>query len=151
MRKKVKKIQIVDFSKTSRLKLLDRRFFLDKKCRIQNLFNSFYGMDRTSVFRLSGQLGVSFCLQSFRLPYYVWDNVERLVDMSYEIGRPVEKEVKSRIQELKKIGSYRGLRFSQGLPLRGQRTHTNARTMKRFYQRKVSLTKDGKGAKKKKK
>lgn len=49
---------------------------------------------------------------------------------SYTVEGDLRKEVTLNIKRLKDIGSYRGLRHRRGLPVRGQRTHTNARTRK---------------------
>lgn len=49
---------------------------------------------------------------------------------SYVIEGDLRKEIKQNIQRLQQIGSYRGLRHKKGLPVRGQRTKTNARTRK---------------------
>ena len=46
----------------------------------------------------------------------------------YKIEGDLRKEIRENIQRLKRIGCYRGLRHMQGLPVRGQRTRTNART-----------------------
>jgi small subunit ribosomal protein S13 len=46
----------------------------------------------------------------------------------YKIEGDLRKEIRENIQRLKRIGSYRGLRHMQGLPVHGQRTKTNART-----------------------
>ncbi len=47
---------------------------------------------------------------------------------TYKIEGDLRKEIRENIQRLKRIGCYRGLRHLQGLPVRGQRTRTNART-----------------------
>lgn len=53
-----------------------------------------------------------------------------LLDKSYVIEGQLRRQVNQNIQRLKKIGCYRGLRHIRGLPVRGQRTRTNARTRK---------------------
>ncbi len=58
----------------------------------------------------------------------------------YKIEGDLRKEIRENIQRLKRIGSYRGLRHMQGLPVRGQRTRTNART-KRGKRRTVGAMK----------
>lgn len=49
---------------------------------------------------------------------------------SYQVEGDLRKEVAQNIRRLMEIGSYRGVRHRRGLPVRGQRTHTNARTRK---------------------
>lgn len=61
------------------------------------------------------------------------DEVNRLrdvIDKDYHVEGDLRREVNSSIKRLIEIGSYRGLRHRRGLPLRGQRTKTNARTRK---------------------
>lgn len=48
----------------------------------------------------------------------------------YKVEGDLRKEIRENIQRLKRIGSYRGSRHSAGLPVRGQRTRTNARTLR---------------------
>ena len=52
------------------------------------------------------------------------------IDESYTVEGDLRREVKQNIARLMEIGCYRGLRHRKGLPVRGQRTHTNARTRK---------------------
>jgi len=52
------------------------------------------------------------------------------INKNYETEGDLRREVSQNIKRLMEIGSYRGLRHRRGLPVRGQRTHTNARTRK---------------------
>ena len=52
------------------------------------------------------------------------------IDANYTIEGDLRREVSQNIKRLMEIGCYRGLRHRKGLPVRGQRTHTNARTRK---------------------
>jgi len=56
--------------------------------------------------------------------------IRKIIDESYEVEGDLRKEVQMNIKSLIDIGCYRGLRHRKGLPVRGQRTHTNARTRK---------------------
>ncbi|MGV7220658.1 MAG: 30S ribosomal protein S13 [Nitrospinales bacterium] len=61
------------------------------------------------------------------------DEVTRIrgvIDKDYEVEGDLRRNVTMDIKRLMDIGSYRGLRHRRGLPVRGQRTHTNARTRK---------------------
>lgn len=61
------------------------------------------------------------------------DEVSRLtviLDREYTVEGPLRRQIQQNIARLKDIGSYRGLRHRRGLPVRGQRTRTNARTRK---------------------
>lgn len=52
------------------------------------------------------------------------------IDRNYKVEGDLRREVSQNIKRLMEIGCYRGLRHRRGLPVRGQRTHTNARTRK---------------------
>ena len=56
--------------------------------------------------------------------------IQRAIAGNYKIEGDLRKEVTMSIKRLQEIGSYRGLRHKRSLPVRGQRTHTNARTRK---------------------
>ncbi len=52
------------------------------------------------------------------------------IDKNYKVEGDLRREVSQNVKRLMEIGCYRGLRHRRGLPVRGQRTHTNARTRK---------------------
>ena len=54
--------------------------------------------------------------------------IRELIDSSYHVEGDLRREVSLNIKRLTDLGCYRGLRHRKGLPVRGQRTHTNART-----------------------
>ena len=56
--------------------------------------------------------------------------IRKIIDENYKVEGELRKEVQMNIKALIDMGSYRGLRHRKGLPVRGQRTHTNARTRK---------------------
>lgn len=56
--------------------------------------------------------------------------ISRVIDAGYKVEGDVRREVSANIKRLMDLGLYRGLRHRRGLPVRGQRTHTNARTRK---------------------
>ena len=53
-----------------------------------------------------------------------------ILDREYTVEGPLRRQIQQNIVRLKEISSYRGMRHRRGLPVRGQRTHTNARTRK---------------------
>jgi small subunit ribosomal protein S13 len=57
-------------------------------------------------------------------------NIRKVIDQEGKVEGDLKKEVSMNIKRLMDIGSYRGQRHRRGLPVRGQRTHTNARTRK---------------------
>jgi len=56
--------------------------------------------------------------------------IRKLIEEDYQVEGDLRQEVSMNIKRLMEIGSYRGFRHRRGLPVRGQRTHTNARTRK---------------------
>ena len=56
--------------------------------------------------------------------------IRKLIDETYKVEGELRKEIQMNIKSLVDIACYRGLRHRKGLPVRGQRTHTNARTRK---------------------
>ena len=58
------------------------------------------------------------------------NKIRKVIEELYRVEGDLRKEISVNIKRLMEIGSYRGLRHRRGLPVRGQRTHTNARTRK---------------------
>jgi small subunit ribosomal protein S13 len=56
--------------------------------------------------------------------------IRKIIDSDYKVEGELRKEYSQNIKRLMDMGCYRGLRHRKGLPARGQRTHTNARTRK---------------------
>jgi small subunit ribosomal protein S13 len=56
--------------------------------------------------------------------------IRRFIDQSYQVEGDLRREVQQNIKRKIEIGTYQGIRHRRGLPVRGQRTHTNARTRK---------------------
>jgi len=56
--------------------------------------------------------------------------LRQIIDSEYQVEGDLRREIALNIKRLKEIGSYRGIRHRKGLPVRGQRTKTNARTRK---------------------
>ncbi len=56
--------------------------------------------------------------------------IREIIDADYQVEGDVRRQITMNIKRLMDLGCYRGLRHRRGLPVRGQRTHTNARTRK---------------------
>ena len=56
--------------------------------------------------------------------------IREIIDGSYKVEGELRRDISTNIKRLMDLGNYRGLRHRRGLPVRGQRTHTNARTRK---------------------
>jgi small subunit ribosomal protein S13 len=77
-----------------------------------------------------GQAGIDFGTKSDLLNEEDVSKIRKVIDESYIVEGDLRREISMNIKRLMDMGSYRGLRHRKGLPLRGQRTHTNARTRK---------------------
>ena len=89
-----------------------------------------YGIGRKRSNDILTEAGVS---PDVRIKDLSEDDVRKISRVIEEQGRvegDLRKEISMNIKRLMDIGSYRGLRHRRGLPSRGQRTHTNARTLK---------------------
>lgn len=89
-----------------------------------------YGIGRSRALVLLGQAGVDAAVKVKDLTEDETGRIRRVVQEAGAVEGDLRKEVTQSIKRLMEIGSYRGVRHRKGLPVRGQRTHTNARTRK---------------------
>ncbi len=87
-----------------------------------------YGIGRTKSKKLIEQAGVKPDTIVSKLTEEEVNRLRELIDKGHRIEGELRKEVDINIKRLVDIGSYRGLRHRRSLPVRGQRTRTNART-----------------------
>lgn len=106
------------------------RDVLDSKKIIPGL-SDIFGVGRDVAFRIASLAGVDYTKSVGELTE---DEVARINATIERLGLKIEgdlrREIAENIQRLKDIKSYRGARHAAGLPVRGQRTHSNARTRK---------------------
>lgn len=88
------------------------------------------GVGRTTSIRILRQLGVDLHKRARELTDDEIARIANLLDKEYVIEGQLRRKVNQDIARLREIGSYRGLRHRRGLPVRGQRTRTNARSRK---------------------
>ncbi len=89
-----------------------------------------HGIGRTTAEKICGQLGIP---TQRRVHEHTDDEVLRireLIDRDFTVEGGLRRQVAMNNEGLMDLGCYRGLRHRKGLPVRGQRTHTNARTRK---------------------
>jgi small subunit ribosomal protein S13 len=87
-----------------------------------------YGIGPAKSQKILDQLGISFEVKADDLTDGELTKIRDLIDKEYTVEGELRKEVGMNIKRLMEIGSYRGQRHRRNLPLRGQRTRTNART-----------------------
>ena len=89
-----------------------------------------FGIGRTRARSLLYRAGIDFDKKMGALDDEEITNLRKLLEEEGQVEGDLRKEVSMNIRRLMEIGCYRGLRHRRGLPVRGQRTHTNARTRK---------------------
>ena len=103
---------------------------LPRDKRIEVGLTSIYGLGLTTSKKILAETGVD---PSVRVKDLTEDDLTKLRDYiqaNIKVEGDLHREVSQNVKRLMEIGCYRGLRHRRGLPVRGQRTHTNARTRK---------------------
>ncbi len=89
-----------------------------------------YGIGKSSSIKILKQAEIN---EDTRIKDLTEDEISRIraiIEKDYEVEGDLRRSVNMNIKRLMDIGAYRGLRHRRGLPVRGQRTHTNARSRK---------------------
>lgn len=89
-----------------------------------------HGIGRTSAQKICETCGIPAERRVNELTDDELTKVRELIDQDYQVEGDLRRERAINIKRLMDLGCYRGLRHRRGLPVRGQRTHTNARTRK---------------------
>ncbi len=103
---------------------------LPREKRIEISLQYIYGIGKTTAKLLCERAGVDVTTRTKDLTD---DEVRRLretIEANLKVEGDLRREISMNIKRLMDLGCYRGLRHRKGLPVRGQRTHTNARTRK---------------------
>ena len=98
--------------------------------RVEIALTYIFGIGRTSAKSICQKVEIPF---ERRVHELTDDEVARIrdaIDQGFQVEGDLRRETSMNIKRLTDLGSYRGLRHRRGLPVRGQRTHTNARTRK---------------------
>ncbi len=98
--------------------------------RIEVGLTYIYGIGRTQSNKILAQAGVNPETQAKDLTDEETTRLRDIIASQYHVEGDLRREISMNIKRLMDIGSYRGLRHRRGLPVRGQRTSTNARTRK---------------------
>ncbi len=89
-----------------------------------------FGIGRSNARKIVAATGVDPALRVKELSDADVNRLRQIIERDYRVEGALRTEVAMNIKRLMDIGSYRGIRHRRGLPVRGQRTHTNARTKK---------------------
>ncbi len=103
---------------------------LPRSKRIEVALTYVYGLGRTRARRILEATGIDPNLRTHELSDEDASLLRREIEQNHKVEGALRTEVSMNIKRLMDIGCYRGLRHRRGLPVRGQRTHTNARTKK---------------------
>ena len=103
---------------------------LPKDKRVEIALTYIYGIGRPSANKILQKANVNRDIKVNKLTESEIIHLRDIIEREYKVEGDLKREVGTNVKRLMDIGSYRGLRHRKSLPLRGQRTHTNARTRK---------------------
>jgi small subunit ribosomal protein S13 len=89
-----------------------------------------YGIGRSKAKEICTKVGLPLERRVNQLTEAEVSQIREAIDREYSVEGDLRREIAMNIKRLMDLGCYRGLRHRKGLPVRGQRTHTNARTRK---------------------
>lgn len=89
-----------------------------------------YGIGLTTAQKILAEAQIEGTTRGEKLSEPQIATIAKIIDEKYKVEGDLRREVTGNIKRLKDLGAYRGLRHIRNLPVRGQRTHTNARTRK---------------------
>jgi small subunit ribosomal protein S13 len=103
---------------------------LPRNKRLEIALTYIYGIGRTSARGICKKAEIDGASKTDVLSDGEVVRLREIIERDYKVEGDLRREVSQNIKMLMDIGCYRGLRHRRGLPVRGQRTHTNARTRK---------------------
>ena len=103
---------------------------LPKNKRMDIALTYVYGIGRTGATKILTEAKVDLGRKTDDLSAEEQVRIRNVIDGAFKVEGDLRREVQQSIKRLMDLGCYRGLRHRKGLPVRGQRTHTNARTRK---------------------
>ena len=103
---------------------------LPRDKRVEIGLTYIYGIGRTSAKAILEEAGINPDTRVRDLTEEEAGKIRKIIDNEYMVEGDLRREVSMNIKRLMESGSYRGIRHRRGLPVRGQKTKTNARTRK---------------------
>ena len=103
---------------------------LPRNKRVDIALTYIFGIGRKSASEICDKAQVAHHIKANDLSESEVASIRQIIQEEYQVEGDLRKEVAMNIKRLMDLGCYRGLRHRRGLPVRGQRTHTNARTRK---------------------
>ncbi len=114
---------------------------LPRNKRLDIALTYIYGVGRVTASSVLDRAGVGGAVRTDDLTEDQISAIRRVLETDFAVEGDLRREVQTNIKRLMDLGCYRGLRHRRGLPVRGQRTHTNARTRKGPKRGQVALKK----------
>jgi small subunit ribosomal protein S13 len=114
-----------------KFKFINRHFYLSR--RFIDITRSVYGINYYMSYKTSIMLGCSFNLKSYAIRDIYKNYVSDFFLSYFLVERGLKKLKDNTLTTYKEIGSYNGYRIFKGLPVNGQRTHTNSKTVRRMF------------------
>ena len=103
---------------------------IPREKRLEISLTYIYGIGRTTAQKICSSLGIDPNTRVRNLTDEEVNRIRAYVDTNHEVEGDLRREVANNIKRKIEIGCYQGIRHRKGLPVHGQRTHTNARTRK---------------------
>ena len=103
---------------------------LPKNKRMEIALTYIYGIGRTKAQEILLKAGVDVNTKTDHLADGEITAIRNIIDKEHKVEGDLRREISMDLKRLMDLGTYRGLRHRKGLPVRGQRSHTNARTRK---------------------
>lgn len=103
---------------------------LPREKRIEASLTYIFGIGPSGAKKILAETGISVDTRTRNLTDEEVVSLRNYIDKNFEVEGDLRRSVSQDVKRLMEVGAYRGLRHRRGLPVRGQRTHTNARTRK---------------------
>ncbi len=103
---------------------------LPREKRVEIALTYIYGIGRSRSNKILEEAGIDNSVRVKNLTEEEVSRIRKVIEKNFKVEGDLHKEATMNIKRLIEIGSYRGQRHRRNLPVRGQRTHTNARTLK---------------------
>jgi small subunit ribosomal protein S13 len=98
--------------------------------RIEIALTYIYGIGRSTSQKILSEAGIDWDAKSDDVTADQITSIRKIIDEKHKVEGDLRRDISMNIKRLMDLGAYRGLRHRKGLPVRGQRTSTNARTRK---------------------
>jgi len=105
---------------------------LNNKKKVYIALTKIYGLGNYQTAQICDELGISSEKRIKQLTQIELEKLTNFITQNYALGIDVKRPTLQNIQRLVKIGTYRGFRHIDGLPVRGQKTHGNSRTARKL-------------------